>query len=154
MYLTCSGFFEQNFSDVEGFNNRSVHFGEFIDQRFKFFIKNDADVPSIGTCLVESEYWGKAMSSDDLIPLLKKSSNLSLIFCKSFKLSKSINSIVSYCKKQKVNVFKLEEGEDGYEDDEVKEYKLISLSPNLPIIEDAAKTCIVLVSDVINLEET
>lgn len=91
-------FFDQHFSSTEKFNNRSVHFGEFIDHSFKFFIKNGTDIPSIGSCLVESEYWGKIMTTSALIPLLKKPSNMSLIFCKSFQLSNNINTIISYCK--------------------------------------------------------
>ncbi len=99
-YLFPSGmilpkFFEDNLSDAAGFNNRSVHFGEYhrtvngkeIDRSFKYFIKNGENMPTVASCAVECKYWADDLPLGDLKSIIeravKNSAKLSLFFCNS-----------------------------------------------------------------------
>lgn len=125
-YLFPSGmqlpkFFKDNLSDAAGFDNRSVHFGEFkreipkyneIDLNFNYFVKNET-VVSDALCTVSFKHWMENLKIEELEPDLtkaaSKSANLSLIFCNSI-IGESSSSFRELCIKNRWNILRLEKG--------------------------------------------
>ena len=114
-------FFKEHLSDANYFNERSVNFGEYertrngdeIDSIFKYFVKNERRIPSIGICAVECKNWARNLLIGDLKPILIKavsnSANLSLVFCNSLGTSKAetCEAFKSLCQTKFWNVLKL-----------------------------------------------
>ena len=116
-------FFKNYLSGVQGFDNRSVHFGEYhrtinadeIDSIFQYFIKKEHQyaTPSVAKCAVECKNWADNLLVDDLEKIIEKAQNnsasLSLIVCNSIggAREETISSFTRKCTLKGWNVLKL-----------------------------------------------
>ena len=158
-------FFKSKLSKPEGFNSRTVNFGEFgrtrnaseIDGIFNYFIKNGANrSPSVGICSVECKNWQRNLLFKDLILILEKalknSAKISLIFCNSLGASKDKNlkSFADYCNENEFLVLKLKNNK--VQQDFKLDFKLEPYCRDLPSCFKSV--CIIIELNVINADRT
>lgn len=156
-------FFKDHLSDAEGFNFRSVNFGEFhrtkneeeIDATFKYFIKNGQNkIPTVATCAIECKNWSQNLSVELLKNIINKavnfSANLSLVFCNTLSSAhgQTIDSFKQICTDNKWNVLKLMKTNSN--GDGKKNFKLDRYFSQLSFSTDPSLTCIVLELATIN----
>ena len=159
--MKLPAFFKEHLSDANGFNERSVNFGEYertingdeIDSIFKYFVQNELGMPpSIGICAVECRNWARNLLISDLEPILLKavlnSANLSLVFCNTLGTSKAetCEAFKSFCQTKSWNVLKLRKSDNNNN----KEFVLERYFPEMNFLSDAVLNCIVLELNVIN----
>ena len=164
--MKLPAFFKEHLSDANGFNERSVNFGEYkrtkngdeIDSIFKYFVKNRLGIPpSIAICAVECKNWACNVLISDLEHILVKaalnSANLSLVFCNTLDASQAETCEVfkSLCQTKSWNVLKLikiiTEPSDNNNN---KEFVLERYFPEMNFSTDVVLNCIVLELEVIN----
>jgi hypothetical protein len=162
-------FFKKHLSSPDGFLSRSVNFGEFkrtknsaeIDGTFTFFIRNvHIEIPSasIGICTVECKNWRKNLLAKDLIPILKKamkkSANISFLFCNSLGSSKdeTMKLFADFCTTNKLLVLKVDNKKTKNLTNMAnkKKFMLARYCPYLPLPEDIKLTCLIIELDTIN----
>jgi hypothetical protein len=107
---------------------------------------------SIGICTVECKNWNRNLLAKDLIPILKKamkkSANISFLFCNSLGYSKdeTMRSFYEFCSENKVLVLKMINipVQDG------EKFELVPYCPDLPLPEDIKLSCLIIELDTIN----
>ena len=155
-------FFREHLSDANGFNERSVNFGEYertingdeIDSIFKYFVQNELGMPpSIGICAVECRNWARNLLISDLEPILLKavlnSTNLSLVFCNTLGTSQAetCEAFKSLCQTKSWNVLKLRKSNNHNNN---KEFVLEPYFPEMNFLTDSVLNCFALELNVIN----
>ena len=148
-------------SRASSYNQRSMHVGKFertftlqqIDAKFHYFNQNNRQRTTFPTCFVECKFWRSNVLVNDLIRILAKflrppSSQLGLIVCNKVDSQYEINTLNTFCKKKKVNLFRFKYANDP--NDARKNFLLVPFDEAMEFIPEFEINCLVIELAVIN----